>query len=105
MCQQVEELSPGIQCNRQASDKLRSLVIDLQDKLDVIPSQSTRSASLDPKDFSPQAGDKQSSGLRSLHARSSYREREIVRKGIELLENQILQLIGVFISRDQMNIA
>ena len=36
---------------------------------------------------------------------SSSQEREIVKKGIERLEKQILQLIGVFISQDQVNIA
>ena len=80
-------------------------MINLQDKLDVIPPQSTSSASLDPRDCSPQAGDGQSSGLRSPHANSSSREREILGKGIERLEKQILQLIGVFISQDQVNIA
>ena len=95
MRQQVEELSRGIQCNQQASNNLRSLVIDLQDKLDVIPPQSTSSVSWDPRDCSPQPGDGQSSGLRSPHANLTSREREIVRRGIERLEKQILQLIGV----------
>ena len=97
MRQQVKELSQGIQCDQQASNYLRSLVIDLQDKLDVIPLQSISSVSLAPRDCSPQAGDGQSSGLRSPHANSSSREREIVRKGINRLEKQILQLICVFI--------
>ena len=39
MRQQVEELSQGIQCDRQASDNLRGLVVDLQDKLDSVSPQ------------------------------------------------------------------
>ena len=33
------------------------------------------------------------------------REREIVKKGIERLEKQILQYISIYISRDQIDIA
>ena len=67
--------------------------------------QCTSSVSLDHRDCSPQAGDGQSSGLRSPQVNWSSREREIVKKGIERLEKQILLLISVFISRDQVNIA
>ena len=49
--------------------------------------------------------DGQSSGLRSPRENSSSRERKIVKKGIERLVKQILQLIGVFISRDLVSIA
>ena len=86
MHQEFKELSQGIQCNRQASNHLRSLVIYLRDKLNVIYPQSTSSVILDPRDCSPQAGDGQSSRLRSPQANLSSREREILR-----LEKQILQ--------------
>ena len=65
-------------------------MVDLQDKLDAVSPQGTSSVSLDPRDCSPQAGDGQSSRLRSPQANLSSREREILR-----LEKQILQLIGV----------
>ena len=104
MCQQVDELYRGIQDDRQASYNLRSLVIDLQEKLDVMPSQTTGSIIFSPKDCSPQVGDEQSWEGRSSCTNSSSREREIVWKGIERLEKQILQLMGVFISPDQVNI-
>ena len=53
--QQVKELSWGIQCDWQASNRLRSLVVDLQDKLDVVSPQGTSSGNLDTRDSSPQA--------------------------------------------------
>ena len=66
-------------------------MIYLRDKLNVIYPQSTSSVILDPRDCSPQAGDGQSSRLRFLRAESSSLEREIVKKGFERLEKQILQ--------------
>ena len=44
-------------------------------------------------------------GFRSPQANLSSREREIIKKGFERLEKQILQLINVSVSRDQVNIA
>ena len=81
------------------------MVVNLQDKLDVVSPQGTRFVSLDPRDMFSQAGDRHSSGLRSPRGDTSSREREIVKKGIERVEKQILRLIGVFISRDQVSIA
>ena len=104
MRQQVEELSRGIQCDREASETLRGMAVDLQDKLDSASPQGTNFLNIDARDCSPQIVDGQSSGLRSPQGNPSSREREIVKKGIERLEKQILQLINVFISLDQVNI-
>ena len=79
--------------------------MDLQDNLDFVSPQGTNSLNLDPRDCSPHAVDGQISGLRSSQTNPSSREREIVKKGIEKLENQILQLINEFIFQDQVNIA
>ena len=78
---------------------------DLLDKLDVVSPQGTNSLNLDLRDCSPHAEDEQISRLRSPQVNSSSQEQEIVKKVIERLEKQILQLIGVFISRDQVNSA
>ena len=43
--------------------------------------------------------------MRSAQRDARSREREIVRKGIERLEKQILQCINVYIPKDQINIA
>ena len=80
-------------------------MVDLQDKLDVVSTQGTSYVYLDPRDCSPQDRDGQSFRLKSSQVSSSSREREIFKKGIERLEKHILQLIGVFISRNQVNIA
>ena len=78
---------------------------DLQDKLDVMPPQNTSSRILDPRDCSPLVEGELNSCRSSPTASSTSRERKIVRKGIERLEKQILQLVGVSISQDQVNIA
>ena len=59
--------------------------MDLQDKLDSVSPQGTNSLNLDPRDCSPHAVDGQISGLRSPQVNSSSQEREIVKKGIEML--------------------
>ena len=56
------------------------------------------SSNLSLSGFSPQAVNEQVSGLRSSQTNPSSRESEIMKKGIERLEKQILQLINVFIS-------
>ena len=43
--------------------------------------------------------------MRSSQRYTCSREQELVRKGIERLEKQLLQYIDVFISCDQVNIA
>ena len=72
--------------------------MDLQDKLDSVSPQGTNSQNLDSRDCSPYVVVGQISRLRSPHANSNSGEREIVKKGIERLEKQILQLKGGFIS-------
>ena len=100
MRQQVEELSWGVQYNN-----LRSLVIDLQDKLEEMPPKNIHSRILDSRDCSLLVEDEVNPGRKSPTQSSTSRERDIVRKGIERLEKQIVQLIGIFISREQVNIA
>ena len=92
--QQVQELSQGIQNDGQATHQLRDLVVDLQEKFDSVSPQGINSSNIAQRDFSPQTVDGQISGLRSPQANP-----------IERLEKQILQLINVFISLDQVNIA
>ena len=87
------------------TNELRDLVVDLPEKFDSASPQGINSSNISPRDFSPQAVNGQVSGLRSSQTNLSSREREIVKKGIERLEQQILQLINFFISRDQVNIA
>ena len=79
--------------------------MDLQDKMNSVSPQGANSFNTDPRGCSPHTVDGQISGLRSPQANPSSLEREIIKKGIERLEKQILQLINVFISRDQVNIA
>ena len=43
--------------------------------------------------------------MRSAQRDARSREREIVRKGIERLEKQILQYINVYVPKDQIKIA
>ena len=87
-----------VQDDRQTTDDLRGLVVDFQEKFDSASLQGMSSSNLFPCDLSPQAVDGQVYGLRSSQTSPSSREREIVKKGIERLEKQILQLINVFIS-------
>ena len=89
--QQVQELSREIGNDQQATDQLRDLVVDLQDKLDSVTPQGINSSNITPRDFSSQTVDGQISGLRSPQANPSSPEREIVKKGIERLEKQILR--------------
>ena len=64
-------------------------MVDLQDKLESVSPQGTRSLNIDPRDCSPQTVDGKITGLRSPQANPSSQEREIVKKGIERLEKQI----------------
>ena len=104
MQQQVKEISWGIQCDREVFETLRVMVADLQDKLDSASLQGINFLNIDPRDCSPWTVDGQSSGLRSPQGNPSSQEREIVKKGIERLKKQILQLLNVFISQTQVNI-
>ena len=69
--QQVQELSRGIQNDRQATDQLRDLVADLQEKFDTISPQGINSSNIIPRDFSPQTVDGQISGMRSPQGNTS----------------------------------
>ena len=74
-------------------------MVDLQDKLDSVSYQGTNSLNITPRDFPPHSSflDGQISGLRSPQANRSSLEREIVKKEIDMLEKQSIQLINVFI--------
>ena len=105
MRQQVEEISRGVQFDRRAADNLKSLVINLQDKLDEILLQNISSRTLESREGSILHKEEIISGRKYPSPTASGRERDIVKKCIERLEKQILQLIGVVISREQINIA
>ena len=104
VCQQVEELAEGVLLDRRAADHVRSVVINLQEKLDITNFMNFNSKTPEVRDCSPQIRET-NSDWGSLTSNPTSREREIIRKGIERLEKQILQLISIFISRDQVDIA
>ena len=98
--QWVEEISQVIQTDRFATDSLRDAMIDLQERFDATL-QHTIGSSIPPSnDPSLQTSGRQMNEMRSSQRCTCSREREIVRKGIERLEN-----IDVFLSCDQVNIA
>ena len=96
--EQVEHLEGAIQADQETTKHVRSAMIELQDKI-ANPSFNT----LEIKDYFPQSG-MINSDRGSPKSNSMSRERDIVRNGIERLEKQILQLIGVLISQDQVDI-
>ena len=75
-------------------------MVDLQEKFDAASPQRLLSPNSLSNNPSPQT-----SLVRSSHDNLSSRECEIVKKGIERLEKQILKFINVFIPGDQTNIA
>ena len=82
---QVEEISLEVHDERSRTNLLRSMVFNLQDKLEEFP-KPTSSSSLfgSREDISHQ--DDNAQGSRSTESESSNLERDIVRKGIERLE-------------------
>ena len=101
---QVEEISLEVHDERSRTNLLRSMVFNLQDKLEEFPKPSSSSSLFGSReDISHQDDNVQ--GSRSTESESSNLEREIVRKGIERLEKQISQLIEPVISKDQVDIA
>ena len=89
-----------IQNNRYVTYSLRGLVVDLQEKFDTATPQGICTPASSSGNFSPQT-----SGIRTSSDNLNSHEREIVKKGIERLEKQILQFINVFIPQNQTNIA
>ena len=66
---------------------------------------SGASSLLPSSDPSLQTSDRELSEMRVSQRDVRFREREIVRKGIERWEKQILQYINLHLSKDQVNIA
>ena len=103
--QQVNELTQVIGTERFTTDDLRNMMTDLQERFNTSLQRSGGSSLLPSSDPSLQTSDRQMNQNRSTKTDVSSREREIVRKGIERLEKQILQYINVDISKDQINIS
>ena len=101
---QVEEISQEVLDERSRTNLLRSMVLNLQDKLEELPRQTSASSLIGSReDLSHQDGNVQ--GNSAIDSETINLERDIVRKGIERLEKQISQLIGSTISKDQVDIA
>ena len=92
-------------CNeRSRNDLMQTLVLNLQDKVEEFPRpSSTTSLANSRENLLSQDGNMQSS--LSIDCETANMERDIIRKGIERLERQILQLIGSPISKHQVDIA
>ena len=88
----------------QAADHVRGVVMDLQEKLNITNAMNTTPKTMEVRDCSPQTRDINLDRGSPISNPTS-RERDIVKKGIERLEKQILQLISVFISHDQVYIS
>ena len=93
----VEHLEGAIQADQETTEHVRSAMMELQDKI------ANLFNTLEVRDYSPLDG-VINSVQSSPKSNSTSRERDIVKKGIERLEKQILQLIGVLISPDQVDI-
>ena len=91
---QVEEMSRDVIQDRNITSNLQTMVLDLQEKLDEAPRRNISSSPLGSKeDLMAQYQEYQDSCVPVLD--SINQERDIVRKGIERMERQISQLIGV----------
>ena len=78
---------------------------DLQERLNATIQHSGASSLLPSSDPSLQTSNREINEMRTSQRDVHSREREIMRKGIERLEKQILQYINVYIPKDQINIA
>ena len=95
----MEQLEGELYVNRLTTDTMRSAMVQLQERV------SNLSINIpEARDYPPpvEIGSTDRGSPRSNH---TTREREVVRKGIERMEKQIIQLISVFIAREQVNIA
>ena len=85
---QVEEISQEVFDDRSRTNLLRSMVLNLQDKLEEFPRQNPASSLMGSReDLSHQDGNVQDSN--AIDSETANLERDIVRKGIERLEKQI----------------
>ena len=88
---QVEEMSRDVIHDRSITSNLRSMVLDLQEKLDEVPMRNISPSLMDSReDLMAQYQEYQDSCISA--SESTNRERDIVRKGIERVERQISQL-------------
>ena len=101
---QVEEMSRDVIHDRSITNNLRSMVLDLQEKLDEVPMRNSTSCPMGSReDLLAQDQEFQDGCVSTLD--STNRERDVVHKGIERMERKISQLIGAVISKDQVNMA
>ena len=84
--------------NRKNTENVRSALIQLQDRVD---NQSLNSFEIRDQMVYSLGGASQG----SPRSNATCREREVVRKGIERMQKQISQLISVYISQEQVDIA
>ena len=103
--QRVEELSQEVRTDRFATDGLRNVMIDLQERFNANLQCTVGSSVLPSSDPSLQTSGRQMTEMRPSQGYTCSKEQEVVRKGIARLEKQILQYIEVYLSRDQVNIA
>ena len=95
--QQVEELSQVVSTKRFSADNLRNVMTDLQERFNATLQCTVGSSLLPSSDPSLQTSDRQMNEMRSSQKDVCSREQEIVRKGIERLEKQILLYINLYI--------
>ena len=96
--EQVKQLEGVVRDNRKNTENVRSAIIQLKDRVD---NQSFNSSEIRDQMVYSLGGASQG----SPRSKSTSREREVVRKGTERMQKQISQLISVFISQEQMDIA
>ena len=80
-----------------ATDDMRNVMSDLQERFNATLQRSGASSLLPSSDPSLQTSDREMNEMRSSQKDVCSREQEIVRKGIERLEKQILQYINLYI--------
>ena len=95
--QQVQELSQVVCTEQLATDYLRNVMTDLQERFNATLQPSGSSSLLLSCDPSLQTSDREMNEMRSSQRDVCSREQEIVRKGIERLEKQILLYINLYI--------
>ena len=96
--ERMEQLEGAGQADQEITEHVRSAMVELQDRI-----ANSSINTLEVRVYSPADG-VINSDLGSPKSNLTLRERNIVRKGIKRLERQILQLIGVLISCDQVDI-
>ena len=98
VCQRVEQLEGEVRVNRLTTDSVRSAMVQLQERV------SNQSINTSEVGDTLHPVESRSLDCGSPKANHTARERGVVRKGIERMEKQIIQLISIFISREQADI-